>query len=97
MAGYIGEYISNKTVELKTWTLLSSLITWKTGNGFTNGKKYAIFNNSPTTIRFISNNSPLESQFGTVMSQGSTIYYRPDRAENIYVKGTNFNLVISEL
>jgi len=91
MAGQIGEYIS--TTPLKEWTPLVDVA----GCTLTNGKKYSIYNNGATSIRFIASKETNPEFFGTVLSQGSIIYYKPIDGEKLLIKGVSFNLVISEV
>lgn len=91
MAGQIGEYISS--TPLNEWTPLADIA----GCSLTNGKKYSIYNNGAASIRFIASKDDKPNFFGTILTQGSIIYYSPIDGEKLLIKGTSFNLVISEV
>jgi len=96
MAGQVGEYINR--MDLSEWTDLEKVTKWFGDNKFQAGKKYSIYNNSSSSYKFIPMDSkPNEEYCGTYASQGTTIYYTPDSGSKIYIKGSNFNLVISEV
>lgn len=90
MAGQIGEYISKE--KITEWASLEEL----SGVTFSSGSKYTIVNNSGATIRFVATDEANPTYYGTILSQGGTIFYSPD-AGTLYVKGKNFNLAISEV
>lgn len=100
MAGQIGEYISEE--KLDVWTDIESKIKWlgtgsNSSNSFEEGKLYLIYNNSATSFKFVCTTDLDETTFGSYVNQGSMIYFKPTDDEKIYIKGTNFNLAISEV
>ncbi len=95
MAGQIAEYIS--TEELTTWTDIEEVLMWFDEAGFTDGKVYSIYNNSATTFRFLTGDIIDDDIYGTIVTQGSNIYFRPSNGSKLYIKGFNFNLAVSEI
>ena len=90
MAGQIGEYISSG--KIADWTKLSELA----GVTFDASKKYTILNNSGTTCRFCASTTADPEFYGSNLIQNSVIFYSP-KAGDLYIKGSNFNLAISEV
>lgn len=95
MAGQIGEFI--EVDEIQEWTDLESVALWFNTNGFEDEKVYSIHNNSATSFRFLTGEYIDEQITGTIAPQGTTIYFKPENGSKIYIKGFNFNIVISEI
>lgn len=96
MVGHIGEFIYNE--EINEWVDLESLITWYgDDDSFSEEHVYCIYNNSGATFRFLTVEEPSDEMFGTIVTQGSSIIFKPKDGIKIYVKGENFNLAISEI
>lgn len=95
MAQQIGEYISSQ--ELKKWTALKDVATFENGKSFVDGTEYTIYNNGGSSIRFIAVPDENTKLYGTVMTQGDLIHYKPQSGITLYIKGSSFNLAISEV
>ena len=96
MVGHIGEFIYKD--EINEWVDLESLIVWYGDEeSFSDEHVSCIYNNSAATFKYLAVENPSDDIFGSIVTQGSSIVYKPKDGIKLYIQGDNFNISISEM